>query len=298
MIKKTTTSELWQDYVNPPLDTIEKIIEENNFHELDKNAILEENQYARLDVYDEYMFLVLHFPKYDTTTERYMQNEMNIFVSRESLITFRYYQSATMKRVFTRYEQEKTLWKKQSPAFILYDILDSFLDKTMKMLERLGRDIKGIERDLFRTRSSATIRNILTKKRNIITLKHMMKPQIAVLKMIELRIKERFSEDVEIYFENLEDKMDKIFSEIQLLQENIDSIEDTLKSVFELETNTTIKYLTIFSAFILPITLVTSFFGMNVEAWHFDDTIIYSSVLIVSILFAIATYLFIQKKIL
>jgi len=109
MIKKTTTSELWQDYVNPPLDTIEKIIEENNFHELDKNAILEENQYARLDVYDEYMFLVLHFPKYDTTTERYMQNEMNIFVSRESLITFRYYQSATMKRVFTRYEQEKTL---------------------------------------------------------------------------------------------------------------------------------------------------------------------------------------------
>jgi len=94
----------------------------------------------------------------------------------------------------------------------------------------------------------------------------MMKPQIAVLKMIELRIKERFSEDVEIYFENLEDKMDKIFSEIQLLQENIDSIEDTLKSVFELETNTTIKYLTIFSAFILPITLVTSFFGMNVEA--------------------------------
>jgi magnesium transporter len=93
----------------------------------------------------------------------------------------------------------------------------------------------------------------------------MMKPQIAVLKMIELRMKERFSDEVELYFENLEDKLDKIFSEIQLLQENIDSIEDTLKSVFELETNSTIKYLTVFSAFMLPLTLVTSFFGMNVE---------------------------------
>jgi magnesium transporter len=106
----------------------------------------------------------------------------------------------------------------------------------------------------------------MTKKRNIITLKHMMKPQISVLKIVELRMKERFSDEVELYFENLEDKLDKIFSEIQLLQENIDSIEDTLKSVFELETNTTIKYLTVFSAFMLPLTLVTSFFGMNVEA--------------------------------
>lgn len=79
-------------------------------------------------------------------------------------------------------------------------------------------------------------------------------------------MKERFSDEVELYFENLEDKLDKIFSEIQLLQENIDSIEDTLKSVFELETNSTIKYLTVFSAFMLPLTLVTSFFGMNVEA--------------------------------
>jgi magnesium transporter len=153
-----------------------------------------------------------------------------------------------------------------SPAFILYEILDAYLDKTMKMLERVGRDIKLIEHDLFSSRSTDTIRSIMNRKRNIITLKHMMKPQIPVFQMVELQMKERFSEEVELYFENLEDKLDKIFSEIQLLQENIDSIEDTLKSVFELETNTTIKYLTVFSAFMLPLTLVTSFFGMNVES--------------------------------
>lgn len=70
---------------------------------------------------------------------------------------------------------------------------------------------------------------------------------------------------MENYFENLEDKLDKIFSEIQIIEENIESMEDTLKSIFDLDTNTTIKYLTIFSAFMLPLTLVTSFFGMNTE---------------------------------
>jgi Mg2+ and Co2+ transporter CorA len=43
-------------------------------------------------------------------------------------------------------------------------------------------------------------------------------------------------------------------------------MEDTLKSIFELKTNSTIKYLTVFSAFMLPLTLITSFFGMNIEA--------------------------------
>jgi Mg2+ and Co2+ transporter CorA len=88
----------------------------------------------------------------------------------------------------------------------------------------------------------------------------MIKPQIAVLKLIEIRMNELFNGEVELYFENLEDKLDKIYSDIQLLQENIDSMEDTLKSVFEFKTNTTIKYLTVFSAFMLPLTLVTSFF--------------------------------------
>jgi magnesium transporter len=135
----------------------------------------------------------------------------------------------------------------------------------MRMLERFSRDLKALERELFNARGTDTIRNLMIRKRNIITLKHMMKPQIAVLRMMEIRMKERFTDEVEFYFENLEDKIDKIFSEIQLLQENIDSMEDALKSIFELETNTTIKYLTVFSAFMLPLTLATSFFGMNIE---------------------------------
>ena len=289
---------LWQDYVNPPLDEIDAVVEKYNFHALDRDAILEENQYARLDSYDDYIFLVLHFPKFEPGTERYIHNELNIFISREYLITFRYYQSRTMKKAYDRYEKNIDTGNAPSSAFLLYDIIDSYLDKTMQMLEKFGKDLKYLERDLFSVKGTDTIRKIMTKKRNIITLKHMMKPQIAVLKMIEIRMKERFSDDVEFYFENLEDKLDKIFSEILLLQENIDSMEDTLKSIFELDTNTTIRYLTIFSAFMLPLTLATSFFGMNTETWHFNDTLITISLAIITAIFLWLTIIFIRKKIL
>lgn len=287
----------WLDRINPPLDEIDAVIAEHDFHELDRDAILEPNQYARIDTYDDYLFLVLHFPKYDPNTERYIQNELNIFVGKDYLISFRYYQSTTMRRLYEKYETALQNGEKESTALLLYNIIEAYLDKTMRMLERFSKDLKALERELFSSRGNETIRNIMTKKRNIITLKHMMKPQISVLRVIEVRMKERFSDEVELYFENLEDKLDKIFSEIQLLQENIDSMEDTLKSIFELETNTTIKYLTIFSAFMMPLTLVTSFFGMNVESGHFDNQWIIGSIIVVTALFLWLLYFFIKKKI-
>jgi magnesium transporter len=105
--KKTTTSELWQDYINPPLDIIEEMMQRYDFHELDREAILEENQYARIDTYEDYIFLVLHFPKYEASTERYIHNELNIFIGKDYIITFRYYQSTTMKRIYARYESDR-----------------------------------------------------------------------------------------------------------------------------------------------------------------------------------------------
>lgn len=104
--KSTSSSGIWLDRVNPPLDEIDAVMSKYDFHELDRDAILESNQYARLDAYSDYIFLVLHFPKYDPNSERYIHNELNIFVSRDYLISFRYYQSATMKKVYESYERD------------------------------------------------------------------------------------------------------------------------------------------------------------------------------------------------
>lgn len=101
----------WLDYINAPMDDIEKIVEKYEFHPLDREAIIEENQYARIDTYDKYMFMVLHFPKYDTTNERYVSNEFNIFIAREYLMTFRYFQTNTIKKLQDRY----TLWDESIP---------------------------------------------------------------------------------------------------------------------------------------------------------------------------------------
>ncbi len=101
---------------------------------------------------------------------------------------------------------------------------------------------------------------------------------------------------MENYFENLEDRLDKIFSEIQIIEENMDSMEDTMKSIFELDTNITIKYLTIFSAFMLPLTLATSFFGMNIEEGNFNNMLIWGTLIATTLTSLSFMYFFFVKK--
>ncbi|MBT4387506.1 hypothetical protein HOD31_02525 [Candidatus Woesearchaeota archaeon] len=65
---------------------------------------------------------------------------------------------------------------------------------------------------------------------------------------------------MEVYFEDLEDKLEQIVNEINILHEYIESIEDAFKSMVDIRTNFVIKVLTVFSAFMLPLTLITSFY--------------------------------------
>lgn len=288
----------WIDWINPDLKQIEKIVEQYSFHPLDHEAIIEENQYARIDTYDEYIFMVLHFPKYDPTGQKYVSNEFNIFIAPTYLLTFRYFETTTVKKLKDKYADWDTKQPFPNSGFLLYELIENLLEHVMRMLERFHKDLKQIEKSLFVATGPELIREIMTKKRNIITLKHMISPQISVMKLMRIRMANMFGEEVETYFENLEDRLDKIYSETLIIQENIDSMEDTLKSIFELQTNSTIKYLTVFSAFMLPLTLVTSFFGMNTTTGHFDNILITFSIIFIFVIMIILTYIFLKKRIL
>lgn len=296
--KKFSNKKLhWIDITDPGKKEIDDIFEKYNFHELDKEAVLEENQRPRVDSYEDYILIILNFPKYDVRTKRYVINEFDIFLSKNYLISFRYLTSNSINKVFSSYETWKVDNEDIHTWFMLYDIIDAMLDKIFRLLDKFARDLRYLEASIFKNADKDLINEIMIKKRNAITLKHMLNPQIQVLKMLELRTNALFKDELEVYFENLIDKLEKISSEIEILQENIESMEDTLKSIFDMQTNTSVKYLTIFSAFMLPLTLVTWFFWMNLANIPFNDKFVYVIFLLtLFVMIAIMYYLIKTKK--
>ena len=134
-----------------------------------------------------------------------------------------------------------------------------------KVSDTINREIKIIEEDVFESWKAWLVKDIMIKKRNIILLRNTFKPQSHLFKHIEFVINKMYKWKMEVYFEDLDDKLSQILSEINILQEYIESVEDTFKTIIDIKTNFVMKVLTIFSAFLLPLTLITSFYGMNID---------------------------------
>ena len=90
---------------------------------------------------------------------------------------------------------------------------------------------------------------------------------------------------MEVYFEDLEDKLEQIVTDIAVLEEHINSVEDAFKTIVDINTNFTVKLLTIFSAFLLPLTLITSFYGMNITLPYQEKPYFVFSIFIITLIF-------------
>lgn len=289
----------WIDGVNLWESEVRKIIKKHDFHELDIEACLEDNQRARIDSYEDYIFMVLHFPKYNKYKKIYELNEFNIFLGKNFLITFRNFPGTKTSTIFKNYKElkiDKNSDFKITSAFILYEIVQAMLEKIFKIHDNVMKDLKIIEKQVFENTSGTLVKDLMIKKRNIMVLKHMLAPQIPVMKRLEDNMNTLFSDEIEVYFEDLEDKISKVVTDVKVLEEYIDTIEDAFKSIIDIQTNNVIRLLTIFSAFLLPLTLITSFYGMNITLPYSDSPLFIYIILLFSVFVMFSIYYYLNRK--
>lgn len=294
----------WIDAVDLNKDEIIRILESYDFHELDIEASLEWNQKARIDIYDDYSFLVFHFPKYNPIRKVYELNEYNIFLGKNFLITFRDFHWNHIDRIFNYYKDQRNVNElvedeeeiKITTWYILYEIIQTMLEKMFRVSRTNHKEVRILENQVFENNDYNLVRDIMIKKRNIILIKNMFKPQVMLFKQLEYTINKMYEWEMEVYFEDLEDKLDQILSEMSILQEYIDSVEDAFKTMLDIKTNSVIKLLTIFSAFMLPLTLVTSFYWMNIDLPFQKNPYFVYFILVFSIVWMFITYFYFKKK--
>ena len=109
------------------------------------------------------------------------------------------------------------------------------------------------------------MRDISNAKQEIINFRKIIRPQRAVLRDLE-RTKQRYlAEDLELYFDDINDASERIWDMLENYKEVVEALEDTNESVIAHRVNDILRVLTSISVVVLPLTLVASVFGMNVQ---------------------------------
>jgi magnesium transporter len=276
-VSELTASGLtWVNVVSPDVETATELAERFGWHPLDVEDIVSTRQRPKVDDYDEdgYLFVVLHFPAYDKNVQRLDAAELDVFLGPDYLVTIPNRELHPVNRLFGRCQTDEALREQlfaKGSGRLLYEVLDDLFDYCFPILDKIGHKLKSVEEDMAERRAEDIVRDILNVKLEIISYRKVIKPERATLRVLERRVDKFLPEELDLYFDDIVDAAERIWDQLDNYKEVVEALEATNESVISHRQNDVLRILTIFSVVLLPLTLISGIFGMNVHFPGFDS---------------------------
>lgn len=270
---------IWTHITNPNPGSIEYLRQNYNFHPLDLEDCLGPTLHAKLDEYENYIFIVINFPIFDRATRVISLSELDIFIGKDFIITLNDKKLEPITKIFEscqRNENERSKYLNDDTTFLLYHLLNELQKYCFPILNHISQDMQNIENQIFNHQERRMVREILTIKRNIVNFRKSVQSHKSVIKKLEkMSYKDFLKDDLHIYFNDILEQAKEIWEMLENQKENIEALHNTNESLISFKLNSIMKTLTIISVTLMPLTLVSSTFGMNYiipfqkEPWGF-----------------------------
>ena len=258
----------WYDDSNPSEKDLLELQKKYGFHELDIEDCLSLHERPKVEEYDDYIFLVFHIPYLQQRTGRIFKEEVNIFLGQHFIATLHKGNLPIIDRLWeevNKSEEMKGEYLQYGTGFLLYELMSKFFDDVFPLVDTITRQLREIEDRLFESEEHVNLlREIMALKRNIITMRSILLPQRTLVATLEHKNKKFVSEELALYFDDILDAIERQWSLLDTDKELCEALQDTHGSWLSHKTNAVVKLLTIFSVTMLPLTVITGFYGMNV----------------------------------
>src|SRR3954462_9106540 len=259
----------WIHLDAPTLMHAQELADRFGWHPLDVEDVMSKRQRPKVDDYaDEgYLFGVLHFPVYDRSIQRLNAAELDVFVGPDYLMTLPSVELLPVTRLFQRCQEDEAFREQllsKGSGRLLYEVLDDLFDYCFPILDKIGYKLDSLEDDVFEGRSFEVVRDISNVKQEIISYRKIIKPERSTLRLLERHVERFLPEELELYFDDIVDAAERIWDLLDNYKEVVEALENTNESVISHRQNRVLQILTIFSVVILPLTLISGIFGMNV----------------------------------
>jgi magnesium transporter len=263
----------WINIEHPAKEDIDHLRRYYPFHPLDLEDCLSSIERPKVDEYEEYLFLVMHFPIYDPDEQISRISEVDIFIGSGYLITLHNGELKPLTRLFDecqKDERARTRHMRHGAGQLLYGILDRTVDYVMRILTQVGSRIDLVEGQVFTQDMRHIVEEISIIRRDVIALRRIIKPQIGVVSNLERKDRPFIREGMEVYFGDIVDGYSRAWDELEDHREVIESLSATSDSITSYRINETMRTLTVISLVLLPLSLLAGIYGMNVPL-PFED---------------------------
>jgi magnesium transporter len=283
----------WIDLDCEPEESARALLEPLGIHPLVLDDMVSEVNRPKVDDYGSYLYLVVHSARWDQ--DRPNLREIDIVVGERCLVT---YHDGTTRSIAAAHEvlPRRPRLLSQGPATLVHFILDVLVDHYLPIMDGIAEEIDTLEEQMLEGGREVAHRQVLRLKRGMSALRRIVGPQrdtVLALTRDEFHV---IPPEVRPYLRDVYDRLARV-------SDLLDSFRDEVTSLLELQIATTsnrlnevIKRLTVLATLGLPLTIVTSYYGMNFSfaEYRWKHGALY--VLALLVVTGLATYGWIRRK--
>jgi magnesium transporter len=260
-----------------------------HFHPLDLEDLQSRIERPKIDEYDDYLFVVMQFPLWDAVQRISRAAEVDMFVGSTYLVTV---SDGVLKPLSALFEQCETNPETREDVMgrgaskIFYTVIDRLVDYILPMLYKVDSNIRILEEEVFAADSRRVIQNLSFIRRDIIALRRIIRPQVAIVENLEKVDRPFIREELDVYFGDILDHLLKAREIVEDHLEVINGLSDMTNALVSYRLNEVMQILTVISVIMLPLTLISGIYGMNIDLPFMGDPVAFP--LVLGTMFAIA----------
>ncbi len=267
------------------------------FHHLDLDDLATEQQTPKIDSYDDYLFIIMQFPQWSSQSQSIIPHEIDIFIGENFLVTIQQTRSKELKNYFYRCmnnHKVKAKWMNGSSGFLLYSLIESLFQKTRPLMNKLSKELSTLEQKIFNDdQSNSVVKELAIVRRNVLGIRRIIDPQKFLTTTLSHTRRPFIGEELSVYFDNITDYLNKDWMITETYKDTISGLQVTVESLINQKTNKVIGVLTVISVSLLPLTLLSGIYGMNIinlpwaqdPKWVWTIFIILTSFIVSSIIY-------------
>jgi magnesium transporter len=261
----------WLDLDRPNASDFEILRDVFKFHPLAVEDSEHFDQRAKIDDYDDHVFIVL----YGASPDEDRLVEVHCFYSERYLVTVHRDEAPAFTEVRERFHKRGE--PLAQPSRLLYEIVDALVDSFFPALADFDDRIDELEDQTFLNATDAQLQEIFGMKRLLVGLRKAVTPERDMLARLVggiVTLPGMTHED-ERYFRDVYDHLIRISDLIDTYRDLLTSSMDVYLSTVSNRLNVVLKQLTIIATIFLPLSWLTGFFGQNfgfevrqITGWH------------------------------
>ena len=269
---------IWIVLKNPTAADFDKL-KLYNIHKLTLEDLKSKRTKIKYEEFTTYTYFSQH--GLTPTKEGYKEFPIHNVDGSRFLITVHYNNNDIIDGLILRPDLIKELLIK-GVDYILHKLLDRLVDNFVIIKDKSFIVLENLEKQIFASSSQKNLMDLFEHERKILKVKQLASANEEIcIKLTRTGVKDIRS-DLLPYFKDIHDHISKVEESLEYILTQINNLRDNFMAITSNKINNIMKILTLFTVFLLPLTFVTSYFGMNINLpLSLSDNMLYANGIII-----------------